>query len=97
MLEIHGIKCSKCKTVIYSRAHHDFHWCPCESIYIDGGFEYMRVGYKDVSPIQVKFSLETTKKELYDDWSYHKNIFGYIKEEDQTIEITEIKLEEQER
>lgn len=93
MLDITGIKCPKCKAIIFSRARHDFRQCLCEheNIYIDGGFEYMRIGYTTDIPTTVRFSLDVTKEELYNDWNYHRDIFGCIKEEDQTMEITEIR------
>ena len=90
MLEITGIKCPKCNTIIYSRARHDFHWCPCNTIYIDGGFEYVKMGYKTTLPKTVKFSLEVTKKELYGDWNSSENKFGTIDSEDQIMDIVEI-------
>lgn len=36
--------CPNCRCGIYSVATHDFHYCPCGSLFIDGGFDYMRVG-----------------------------------------------------
>ena len=98
MLDIHGVRCSKCEAVIYSRAHYDMHYCLCGDIYIDGGFEYMRVGWKDILPAQVKFSLDITKKELYEDWNQKTDVYGVMtKEQCEDKEITEVELEEQGR
>jgi len=97
MLEINGIKCFDCETIIFSRTRHDFHWCPCGKIAIDGGFDYLKYSYKDMPPIPIKFSLEITKKELYNDWNYNRDLFGLIKKEDQTMKIIEVSLEKQER
>ena len=36
--------CKKCDTVIESTHVHDFRWCPCKSIFVDGGKEYIRRG-----------------------------------------------------
>jgi hypothetical protein len=47
---------------------------------VDGGFDYMRVGYKD-QPEYVEVYVIATKKELYDDWNKNINKFGTIKNE----------------
>ena len=38
------IQCRKCLDVIQSEYRHDFKWCSCKSIYIDGGSDYTRIG-----------------------------------------------------
>jgi len=38
------IKCLKCGDVIQSLSVHDFKWCSCRNIFIDGGNEYLRYG-----------------------------------------------------
>lgn len=37
-------RCLKCDTVIESTHVHDFKYCPCKSIFVDGGKEYIRRG-----------------------------------------------------
>ena len=38
-------KCLKCGDVIESKNRHDFVWCRCKSVAVDGGREYLkRVG-----------------------------------------------------
>ena len=32
----------KCKDIIESKHVHDFKWCSCKSIAVDGGLEYLR-------------------------------------------------------
>lgn len=49
-----AIKCLACKTVIESKHRHDFVFCPCKAVAVDGGKEYLRRvgatgGYKDLS------------------------------------------------
>jgi hypothetical protein len=39
-------QCAKCKDIIESYDRHDFKWCSCHSIFVDGGKEYMRRGGK---------------------------------------------------
>lgn len=38
------IKCTKCGDVIESKYTHDFRWCNCKNIFVDGGLEYSRIG-----------------------------------------------------
>lgn len=40
---IHAIKCKKCGEIIYSTSRHDFKWCSCHTVAIDGGYDYCRV------------------------------------------------------
>jgi len=35
-------KCDKCGDIIESKYRHDFVWCKCGSIAVDGGHEYLR-------------------------------------------------------
>lgn len=37
-------RCLKCDTVVESRHVHDFRWCSCKAIFVDGGKEYLRRG-----------------------------------------------------
>jgi len=51
------IQCKKCKDIIESTFCHEFVWCKCKSVAVDGGLEYLRrVGepenYKDMSKIK---------------------------------------------
>lgn len=36
------IKCNKCGDVIESTSVHDFKWCKCKSVAVDGGHEYLK-------------------------------------------------------
>ncbi len=38
-----GIKCLKCDDEIYSYSRHDFKWCKCGAVAIDGGDDYIKV------------------------------------------------------
>lgn len=80
-MKVNAIKCPKCGEIIYSRAHHDFHWCHCNTVYIDGGFDYTRIGFApDTEPPKVfQFEVNATKKDLYNDWNERKNKFGWSK------------------
>ena len=39
---VNKIQCNKCKDIIESKNVHDFKWCSCKSIAVDGGLEYLR-------------------------------------------------------
>lgn len=61
---VNGILCKKCNRILISRNRHDFNRCDkCKSTFIDGGFDYVRVGAKDFEkdvehyPIIIKESI----------------------------------------
>lgn len=74
------IKCEKCGDTIYSRAHHDYHSCSCGNLSIDGGFEYVSIGWKsgEIPPEVFHKYIQATRQELYDDWNFRKDKFGKI-------------------
>lgn len=41
------IKCNLCGDIIESENTHDFKWCKCGSVFVDGGHSYFRRGYKN--------------------------------------------------
>ncbi|WP_010170778.1 DUF7695 domain-containing protein [Bacillus coahuilensis] len=43
---VNRVKCKKCGSIIESKYTHDLQYCKCRSIYIDGGTEYQRYGWK---------------------------------------------------
>ena len=78
-MKIQAIQCKKCKDIIYSRAHHDFHWCSCESVAVDGGFDYLRICGNEKNYKIITINVKATKRELYDDWNHGIDKFGIIK------------------
>ena len=42
-----AIKCNHCGDVIESKHTHDFKWCSCETIAIDGGLSYAKRSFKN--------------------------------------------------
>jgi hypothetical protein len=85
---ISGIKCLKCGDIIYSRSHHDFHWCSCKSCAVDGGFDYLKITgnkedweLKQINILENKTDDEV-KKLLFNDWNKRKNKYGTIKYND---------------
>ena len=79
MTKVNAIKCLKCGDTIYSRAGHDFRQCSCGECFIDGGFEYVRIGGDEKNWKSKKINVNATKKELYDDWNTRTDKFGKIK------------------
>jgi hypothetical protein len=81
MIEVKAIVCPKCKDTIFSRARHDFRYCSCQSTAIDGGFDYRKVSFNpDIEPPEsVILSLDTSVRELYEDWRSGNDKFGVIK------------------
>lgn len=41
---VNKVRCKKCNDIIESKHVHDFRYCKCKAIYIDGGTEYQRYG-----------------------------------------------------
>jgi len=41
------LRCKKCKILIQSHYRHDFVFCKCGSIFVDGGSDYVRYGGKE--------------------------------------------------
>ena len=45
MIKENKIMCLKCNTIIESESVHDFKWCKCGAVAVDGGKNYLkRVG-----------------------------------------------------
>lgn len=42
-----AIKCKKCGDVIESTSVHDFQFCSCGSVAVDGGHDYLRRSFKN--------------------------------------------------
>ena len=41
-----AMKCLKCGDIIESKYRHDFVECSCGAIFVDGGHDYLRRGFK---------------------------------------------------
>ena len=75
---VKAVVCYNCGLEIYSRCTHDHHYCLCGMVSVDGGFDYLKIGFKDRLPrIKVRF-INASVQELYDDWNYQINEFGII-------------------
>lgn len=88
-----GVICPRCGDIIFSRANHDFHYCTCGGIMVDGGLDYLRYGSMsedvDFKAIKtMKLYILADKKELYDDWNFGRNKYGVIKNDEEIINET---------
>jgi len=80
MTKVSAVTCPECKYTIFSRALHDFRQCECGKISIDGGFDYVKIGFPPTDPVPKIFTLEIeqTPMELYNDWNNQTEKFGKI-------------------
>tara|TARA_Y100000310_G_C20139359_1_gene559545 strand:- start:33 stop:266 length:234 start_codon:yes stop_codon:yes gene_type:complete len=49
----HKVQCLQCGDVIQSMFRHDFKWCACKSIAVDGGGDYLKMSYTEGSEYKV--------------------------------------------
>lgn len=59
MIIINKIKCKKCGEIIESRHRHDFKFCKCGAVAVDGGKDYLRrlgnqEDYEELSIIKIE-------------------------------------------
>ena len=45
-------RCLECDVLLYSRHRHDYRTCACGNLMVDGGADYIRRGFRDLSKIQ---------------------------------------------
>ena len=83
-LFVNAIICGSCKTVLFSRARHDYRSCTCGVVSVDGGFDYLKCsGDADLLKfLEIKLPKMITKKLLYDDWNHNKDRYGLYKEDE---------------
>ena len=44
-IKANKIQCRHCGDIIESRYVHDFKFCSCKAVFVDGGHDYLRRGY----------------------------------------------------
>jgi hypothetical protein len=78
MIVSNSVKCHKCGDVIYSAHRHDFKWCSCGNIAVDGGTDYLRragAGLADGSYMDLSIDLpEDVVNGCIDAWDRHKSL-----------------------
>lgn len=52
MSEVQGIRCTHCGDRIWSRHRHDFRWCSCGTVAVDGGRSYLKVSFNSTSDFE---------------------------------------------
>lgn len=76
------VTCPKCGDTIYSRARHDYRSCSCDSVFIDGGFDYVRMGWHpelgEEPKVFNKFIMNCSRKDMYNDWNFNINKYGKL-------------------
>ena len=78
--EVYGLRCKKCTDTIYSRHRHDFRYCKCKAIAIDGGRDYIRmVGESnDMEPIVINTETNNFYIPEDDSWDiYIRDVLCY--------------------
>jgi len=71
--------------MIFSRARHDFHWCGCGYLGVNGGFDYQKISLDSLhgapnlaEPRIVEIVVDTTKDKLYNDWAIGADKYGIV-------------------
>ena len=63
-----GIQCPSCGEIVVSLHVHDWRQCGCKEVFIDGGQEYIRVGWNSdrhpEPPLTVKVRLSNSRYRL---------------------------------
>lgn len=58
-------RCTHCGDIIESKSVHDFRWCSCKTIAVDGGCEYLKRCFKN-SPADIEDMSEWEEVEVPD-------------------------------
>ena len=56
-----AIKCTNCNDVIYSVMRHDYRSCECGAVTIDGGRDYVKIGFDEIPFLTGKIDLLTNE------------------------------------
>jgi len=65
VVTLNKAQCKKCGDIIESKSNHDFRWCKCGSIAVDGGKSYIRrIG----EPEDIIELSEAYQEEYESDW-----------------------------
>lgn len=73
---VSAIQCRDCLSIIFSRARHDFRWCKCKHVAIDGGRDYTKISGDIDNILSLAIDINATPKELFDDWNQRRDRWG---------------------
>lgn len=59
---VNKIKCNHCGDVIESTGVHDLKWCKCGTVFVDGGHDYLRRGFKNSPSDYTDLSIREVKE-----------------------------------
>jgi len=81
MIVLNQARCKKCGDAPYSAHWHDFKWCTCRAIAVDGGQVYLRrIGtpddYDDISIAMAGEHVEKCKSAVMDAMGSGRNALG---------------------
>lgn len=65
MITQQGVQCGECGDRIFSNFRHDFNRCRCGATFVDGGFDYVRAGFKGAPPTNITRSLKARPKRYF--------------------------------
>ena len=52
-----GVQCPACGERLFSMSPHDFHYCSCQTTFVDGGRSYLRYGWSgETTPREIRFT-----------------------------------------
>jgi hypothetical protein len=89
---VEAVKCLKCKSIVFSRARHDFRTCECGDVSIDGGFDYCKLSHKTDARMEFfLLGVSATPQALYDDWNNQRDKFGSVNAKDVITERRKIR------
>ena len=79
-MKLKAVHCLGCGDIIYSRAPHDFRYCSCGSIFVDGGHEYFKYGGSPNAECETtEIDVDVSLTSLYDDWNHMRDNYGIVR------------------
>jgi hypothetical protein len=77
-MKVSGVICKNCNNFIYSRTTHDFRWCPCGKVAVDGGMDYLKIVGNQEDFSFAREEIDATEDDLINDWNTGKDKYGII-------------------
>ena len=77
---VKAYQCPSCRVWVWSRARHDMRHCQCGDLFVDGGFDYCRVGGRACcNKLKSReFEVDCSIGQAYDDWNTSTDNYGHI-------------------